>query len=91
MLLNRFSNHLSANDMLNICKYYFPLRCQVITPSEQLILSLLNENQVILIPYDKDCNHEPTMKNGHKSHWAILLGFYVNYFIYQFSSDYINN
>jgi hypothetical protein len=31
----------------------------------------------VLIPYDSDGNHEPTLKSGKRAHWAILLGFCI--------------
>ncbi len=27
-----------------------------------------------LFRYDADCNHSPCLKNGHKAHWALIVG-----------------
>ena len=66
---------------MELCEYYLPKRCQIIIPSEDSILNDLDENKLILIPYDKDYNHEPVLLNGRKSHWAIILG-NINLYIY---------
>ena len=60
--------------MLRICNIYFEDRCELLAASEEVILDKLRTNHVILIPYDKDFNYEPSIYQGKKSHWAILVG-----------------
>jgi len=31
----------------------------------------------VLVPYDSDANHEPTLLGGQRAHWAIILGFCI--------------
>jgi len=38
------------------------------------IVHHLMQGWPVLVPYDADANHEPTSKNGHKAHWAVLIG-----------------
>uniref|UniRef100_A0A1I7XJ90 Actin maturation protease n=1 Tax=Heterorhabditis bacteriophora TaxID=37862 RepID=A0A1I7XJ90_HETBA len=38
----------------------------------QFILS----GSALLVPYDCDRNFEPTLRNGHSAHWAIIVGFF---------------
>jgi hypothetical protein len=40
------------------------------------ILQELTDNSVVLVPYDKDGNHEPCFKNGGKAHWCAIVGFF---------------
>lgn len=42
-----------------------------------IILTELGQENVILMPYDKDNNHEPCLKRGQKAHWALLTGFVI--------------
>ncbi|KAI9584257.1 UPF0692 protein CG33108 [Glossina fuscipes] len=32
----------------------------------------------IFVPYDTDFNHSPCLKFGHKSHWALIIGYLIN-------------
>ncbi|XP_072248488.1 actin maturation protease isoform X2 [Leuresthes tenuis] len=38
------------------------------------IVTHLWGGQPVLIPYDEDCNHEPCLRGGHRSHWAAASG-----------------
>ncbi|ESN96636.1 hypothetical protein HELRODRAFT_68419 [Helobdella robusta] len=38
---------------------------------KKLILQALFNHHPILVPYDRDFNNEPCMKNGVKAHWAL--------------------
>lgn len=35
----------------------------------------IENGSVLLVPYDADVNNSPCLKNGHKAHWAIILGY----------------
>nr|KAI8746713.1 putative UPF0692 protein C19orf54 isoform X2 [Biomphalaria glabrata] len=55
------------------------LNCPVhhcLVDSKDLFSNLLKHN-LILIPYDADKNFSPCNKKGHKSHWALLTGFFA--------------
>ncbi|KOB65690.1 UPF0692 protein [Operophtera brumata] len=41
--------------------------------SPETVESLL-EGAVLLVPYDADVNHTPSLKNGHTAHWALICG-----------------
>ncbi|XP_023245519.1 UPF0692 protein CG33108 [Copidosoma floridanum] len=38
------------------------------------ITRALTSGAKVLIPYDSDLNNAPTLKRGHKAHWALLVG-----------------
>ncbi|KAK4009825.1 UPF0692 protein C19orf54 homolog [Daphnia magna] len=40
----------------------------------EVLLRYLISDKMLLVPYDADCNHAPCLKNGHKAHWALLIG-----------------
>ena len=42
----------------------------------QLVIHLA-KGLPVLVPYDSDANHEPTLLAGQRAHWAILLGFCI--------------
>jgi len=44
--------------------------------TQTITRNLLNNN-LCLIPYDKDGNNEPCFKKGHKAHWCIINGFII--------------
>ncbi|CAK9302963.1 unnamed protein product [Gordionus sp. m RMFG-2023] len=37
----------------------------------------LMNNNLIIMPYDNDKDHRPCLKNGHKSHWALINGLVI--------------
>lgn len=39
------------------------------------VINHLMSGWPLLVPYDADANHEPVIKNGHRAHWAVILGF----------------
>lgn len=39
------------------------------------LVSHLSKGLPVLVPYDSDANHEPTLLAGERAHWAIILGF----------------
>ena len=41
------------------------------------LMSHLAKGMPVLVPYDSDANHEPTLLAGERAHWAIILGFCV--------------
>ncbi|KAK2721403.1 actin maturation protease-like [Artemia franciscana] len=48
-----------------------------LTEKVDTILSSLLKKEIVLMPYDCDYNHEPALKKGHKSHWAVIIGFVI--------------
>ncbi|EDX14144.1 GD21053 [Drosophila simulans] len=47
----------------------------VILVSPPMRLSLINYN---VKSYDADVNHAPCVKNGHRAHWALIVGYLVD-------------
>jgi len=41
----------------------------------QQLVNHLGKGWPILLPYDTDANHEPSLRKGHSAHWALILGF----------------
>ncbi|XP_054169095.1 actin maturation protease-like [Oppia nitens] len=41
------------------------------------LVSHLAKGLPVLVPYDSDANHEPTLLGGQRAHWAIILGFCI--------------
>lgn len=44
----------------------------------EFIKSKLQDKCMILVPYDADRNHKPCNLNGHKAHWALVMGFLID-------------
>lgn len=42
----------------------------------------LRNKSLLLVPYDADVNHAPTALQGHKAHWAIVVGYLIDEFDY---------
>uniref|UniRef100_A0A336LBH6 Actin maturation protease n=1 Tax=Culicoides sonorensis TaxID=179676 RepID=A0A336LBH6_CULSO len=38
----------------------------------------LDCGSILLVPYDADVTHAPAMLNGHKAHWALIIGYLRN-------------
>lgn len=43
--------------------------------NKDVIKKKIETGSVLLVPYDADVNSSPCLKNGHKAHWAIILGY----------------
>lgn len=41
------------------------------------IVNHLHQGWPVLVPYDADGNHEPSTKQGHKAHWALVIGYCI--------------
>lgn len=41
---------------------------------------LVDDNAVILFPYDVDLNHSPCLKDGTKAHWGLIVGSAIDAF-----------
>lgn len=45
----------------------------------EFIREKLKQHCMLLVPYDADKrNHEPTIENGHKAHWALIVGYLID-------------
>lgn len=45
----------------------------------EFIREKLKQHCMLLVPYDADKrNHEPTLENGHKAHWALIVGYLID-------------
>lgn len=45
----------------------------------EFIQEKLKQRCVLLVPYDADKrNHEPSLENGHKAHWALIVGYLID-------------
>ncbi|MCP9262453.1 hypothetical protein DINM_005675 [Dirofilaria immitis] len=44
-------------------------------PSTAKMEQLIQENALLLIPYDCDKNHQPSNREGHNAHWCLIIGF----------------
>lgn len=63
-----FVKNLNEDDELNVSLYDGIL-------NEDFIKNKIKIGSILLVPYDADVNHSPCLKNGHKAHWAIILGY----------------
>lgn len=79
----RYSNHgemFSAKHMKDLSERLMPVEavlCRDIKSNRSLVIDHLMNGWPLLVPYDSDANHEPTVKGGHRAHWAIILGFCI--------------
>lgn len=69
----------SAFNMGLLAEEVFPCRAQLLTggmggENRAAIIRHLATGLPLLIPYDEDFNHQPCLKRGHKSHWAVASG-----------------
>ncbi|CAG9534799.1 unnamed protein product [Cercopithifilaria johnstoni] len=44
-------------------------------PSTIRMEQFIQENALLLIPYDCDKNHQPCNRGGHSAHWCLVIGF----------------
>lgn len=67
----------SAENIAHLARQLLKCEATVISDGltgKQEIVKALLMGTPVLVPYDADCNHEPCCKNGHKAHWAVLVG-----------------
>lgn len=69
-----YTHARATNDLIllriKFCNLALPL--QLVIFVGQLIF--LNRPQMLKYRYDSDFNHAPCLKNGHKAHWALVIG-----------------
>ncbi|KAI3643666.1 hypothetical protein MP228_009830 [Amoeboaphelidium protococcarum] len=59
-------NHQQVNERVQLCKW---------SKAEDIVKWFMDDTMAILIPYDKDRNHEPSISlGGHQAHWALVVG-----------------
>jgi hypothetical protein len=51
---------------------------------EQLVSHIV-QNRIVLVPYDSDSNHEPTLMGGRKAHWALIKGSILSFMVISLS------
>lgn len=71
--VNNLSKLLTQSlEKLNMQNYYTEVKTGSLT--DKAVISFLVDGGMILVPYDADANHSPCLKNGHKAHWALIVG-----------------
>lgn len=63
-----FVKNLNEDDKLKVSMYDGILNTDAIKKKIKI-------GSIMLVPYDADVNHSPCLKNGHKAHWAIIVGY----------------
>lgn len=63
--------HLTARTLLAVQLFKGRIYCETI---KQVLLN----GGCLLVPYDPDFNHGPCLKNGHKAHWALIIGYLID-------------
>ena len=77
-LLSKQGEMFSVDYMLRTAKSQLQCRGKVANVDSmglKTLLETLLKSRAILLPYDADKNHSPCLKNGHKAHWCLLVGF----------------
>lgn len=46
-------------------------------PSTAQMEQLVQENALLLIPYDCDKNHQPSNRGGRSAHWCLVVSFKI--------------
>ncbi|XP_073405360.1 actin maturation protease isoform X3 [Dendrobates tinctorius] len=72
----------SAENMSRLAEEVFGCHCELLTggmegENRERILGHLTAGLPVLIPvyrYDEDFNHEPSQRDGHRAHWAVISG-----------------
>lgn len=75
--------HQMLVENLNIANIHAPDRIRSYLYDGHLesefIREKLKQHCMLLVPYDADKrNHQPTLENGHKSHWALIVGYLID-------------
>ncbi|KAJ1351265.1 hypothetical protein KIN20_007245 [Parelaphostrongylus tenuis] len=66
----------SSQWLCQLASSLWPLYSEVTSfPSPTTLVEWMESGCAMLIPYDCDKNHEPTLRNGHGAHWCLLVGF----------------
>lgn len=47
-------------------------------PSVTQMEQLVQENALLLVPYDCDKNHQPSNRGGHSAHWCLVVSFFFS-------------
>lgn len=72
----------SATNMLNILLAQAPNDIEAYLHDGVLSCDAIrNEMKVgslLLVPYDPDVDHTPTLLNGHKAHWCLVVGYLID-------------
>lgn len=80
--LTKQGEMFSAQYVKQIGTEYLSLKTDVLPTDNltktELIQLLLSPTQAVLVPYDADKNHTPSLEEGHKAHWCILTGLAVS-------------
>ncbi|VDK88645.1 unnamed protein product [Litomosoides sigmodontis] len=75
-----YTNHgeiFSADWLADIAASLWPMLDVAVenVPSTTQMEQLVQENALLLVPYDCDKNHQPSNRGGHSAHWCLVIGF----------------
>ena len=72
----------SVEDMASLARTVLDREVEVVETSQLLdslqVMSRLSQGRAVLVPYDCDHNHTPSMLGGTKAHWALITGFLLS-------------
>lgn len=71
----------SASNLCVLAKEFYGLEVKVTVcglDNFDMIVSHLVAGNPILVPYDASPNYSPCLVHGHKAHWAVLTGKWLN-------------
>ncbi|KAI3635390.1 hypothetical protein MIR68_006956 [Amoeboaphelidium protococcarum] len=61
-----FQQNHQVNEHVQLCKW---------SSANDIVRWFMDDTMAILVPYDKDRNHEPSISlGGHQAHWALVVG-----------------
>ncbi|KAI3641535.1 hypothetical protein MIR68_000409 [Amoeboaphelidium protococcarum] len=61
-----FQQNQLVNERVQLCKW---------SNAEDIVKWFMDDTMAILVPYDKERNHEPSISlGGHQAHWALVFG-----------------
>ena len=67
----------SAHQLAKLATDYYKCQADVTSFSpenpKEIVSGLLDQDMYV-IPYDRDKNNEPCLMGGHQAHWAVLTG-----------------
>ncbi|VDO26069.1 unnamed protein product [Onchocerca flexuosa] len=72
-----YGEMFSADWLADIATSLWPMLNIVVenVPSTAEMEQLIQENALLLMPYDCDKNHQPSNRRGHNAHWCLIIGF----------------
>lgn len=73
-----FFIRVSVHNMKCLCEQLFPVTAVLtfgVRKNVSLLVDHLARGSPVILPYDCDANHTPTLRNGKRAHWAVILGF----------------